>query len=71
VFDLVREHGGVPEAEMWGVFNMGAGFVAVVPEAAADDAIALLAAHHPGTARVGTVTADAGRVGVPALGVAL
>jgi phosphoribosylformylglycinamidine cyclo-ligase len=71
VFDLVREHGSVPEAEMWGVFNMGAGFIAVVPAAAADDAVALLAGHHPGAARIGTVTADAGRVGVPPLGVAL
>ena len=33
---------------MWEVFNMGCGFVAVVPEAAADEAVALLAAHHPG-----------------------
>jgi phosphoribosylformylglycinamidine cyclo-ligase len=71
VYDLIREHGGVPEAELWSVFNMGCGFVAVVPEAAADDAVALLAAHHPGTARIGTVTADAGAVGVPPLGVAL
>jgi phosphoribosylformylglycinamidine cyclo-ligase len=71
VFDLVREHGGVEEAEMWGVFNMGAGFIAVVPEGAAEDAIALLAGHHPGAARIGTLTAEAGRVGVPALGVSL
>ena len=71
VFDLVREHGAVPETEMWGVFNMGCGFVAVVPEAAEDEAVALLAQHHPGAARIGTVTGDAGRVGVPALGVAL
>jgi len=71
VFDLVREHGAVPEAEMWGVFNMGCGFVAVVPEAAADAAVALLARHHPGTARIGTVAAGAARVGVPPLGVQL
>ena len=69
VYALLR--GSVPEAEMWSVFNMGCGFVAVVPEAAADDAVALLAAHHPGTARVGTVTAEAGAVGVPPLGVTL
>ena len=71
VFDLIRAEGGVPEAELWEVFNMGCGFVAVVPEAAADDAVALLAAHHPGAARIGRVTADAGAVGVPSLGVAL
>jgi len=69
VYELLR--GSVPEAELWGVFNMGCGFVAVVPEAAADDAVALLAAHHPGTARVGSVTGAAGAVRVPPLGVAL
>src|ERR671915_1012888 len=54
VYDLVREHGAVPEGEMWGVFNMGCGFIAVVPEHAADAAAELLAAHHPGAARIGT-----------------
>ncbi len=44
---------------------MGCGFVAVVPEADADAAIALLAAHHPGTRRIGTVTDEAGRVSAP------
>jgi phosphoribosylformylglycinamidine cyclo-ligase len=65
VFDLVREHGAVPEGEMWGVFNMGCGFIAAVPEHAADATVELLAAHHPGTARIGSVTAGAGRVLVP------
>ena len=50
----------MPEAELWDVFNMGCGFVAVVPEAAADEAAALLAGHHPGTRRIGTVTDEAG-----------
>jgi phosphoribosylformylglycinamidine cyclo-ligase len=71
VFDLVRDHGAVSEAELWGVFNMGCGFVVVVPEAAAGDAVSLLARHHPGTARIGAVTADAGAVTVPPRGVAL
>ena len=56
MFGLVRDLGGVADAEMWEVFNMGCGFCAVVPEAAADEAAALLAAHHPGTRRIGTVT---------------
>ena len=47
---------------MWDVFNMGCGFVAVVDEADADAAVALLSAHHPGSARIGTVTARAGDV---------
>jgi phosphoribosylformylglycinamidine cyclo-ligase len=71
VFGLLREHATASEAELWGVFNMGCGFIAVVPEGSADDAVALLAAHHPGAARIGTVTAEAGRVGVPPRGVEL
>ena len=65
VFDLIREHGGVSQAELYDVFNMGCGFVAVVAAAAADDAVALLDGHHPGTRRIGTVTDDPGRVRGP------
>ncbi|HEV8152716.1 MAG TPA: AIR synthase-related protein, partial [Solirubrobacteraceae bacterium] len=62
VFGLVAAAGSVPEAEMWEVFNMGCGFVAVVPEERAADAVAVLTPRHPGTARVGTVTDRAGEV---------
>ena len=31
IIDLVKERGDVSEAEAWEVFNMGCGFVAVVP----------------------------------------
>ena len=54
VFGLVQALGDVPDAEMWEVFNMGCGFCAVVPAAQAEDAVALLARHHPGAARIGT-----------------
>jgi phosphoribosylformylglycinamidine cyclo-ligase len=56
VLALIGELGAVPEDEMWEVFNMGCGLIAVVAEADADAAISILAARHPGTARVGTVT---------------
>jgi phosphoribosylformylglycinamidine cyclo-ligase len=62
---LIAEVGDVPAAEMWDVFNMGCGFVALVPEDRAADAVALLGARHLGTARVGTVTGDGGRVVAP------
>jgi phosphoribosylformylglycinamidine cyclo-ligase len=52
----------VTDAEMWSVFNMGCGFCAVVPAEAADAAVSLLAEHHPGTARIGTVTDARGRI---------
>jgi phosphoribosylformylglycinamidine cyclo-ligase len=64
---LVAELGDIATAEMWDVFNMGCGFVALVPEHRAADAVALLAAHHPGTARIGTVTAEGGRLSAPGL----
>ena len=48
---------------------MGCGFVAVVPADQADAATALLAKHHPGTRRIGTVTDAAGKVAVPARGI--
>lgn len=68
VFKLIAACGGVGEAEMWEVFNMGCGFCAIVPDAAAADAVELLAEHHPGTAVIGRVTVDAARVTVPAAG---
>jgi phosphoribosylformylglycinamidine cyclo-ligase len=68
VFELVRERGGVGEAEMWEVFNMGCGFAAVVPEGDETAAVEILARHHEGARRIGTITADADRIAVPPLG---
>jgi phosphoribosylformylglycinamidine cyclo-ligase len=65
IFSLVAELGDVGPAEMWDVFNMGCGFVAIVPDDRADDAVALLRARHPGTARIGAVTAEGGRISAP------
>ena len=65
VFSLIASAAAVTDEEMWEVFNMGCGFVAIVPEEHAGDAVALLAAHHEGTAVIGTVTAEPGRVSAP------
>jgi phosphoribosylformylglycinamidine cyclo-ligase len=70
VFALIAQRGDVPPAEMWEVFNMGCGFAVIVPEARVGDATALLARRHPGAARIGSVTAQTGRVTVPPLGIA-
>ncbi len=64
VFGLIARLGAVEGDELWEVFNMGCGFVAIVPAARADEAVAVLAAHHPGTARIGTVSAEPGRASV-------
>jgi phosphoribosylformylglycinamidine cyclo-ligase len=63
IIELVKERGGVSEAEAWEVFNMGCGFVVVTPEP--DAATALLETHHPGTRRIGRVTGEAGTVRAP------
>jgi phosphoribosylformylglycinamidine cyclo-ligase len=68
VFDLISERAGVPAEEMWETFNMGCGFCAVVRGGQAEAAASLLAAHHPGAARIGSVTAEAGVVELPAAG---
>jgi phosphoribosylformylglycinamidine cyclo-ligase len=60
----------VPEPELWEVFNMGCGFVAVVPKDRAPDAAGVLERHHRGTAVIGKVTAEGGRVAVPSRGIA-
>lgn len=70
VFELIARRGSVEPAEMQKVFNMGCGFVAIVPADAADAAAALLGARHPGSARIGSVTDAAGRVALPSLGLA-
>ncbi|HEX8743806.1 MAG TPA: phosphoribosylformylglycinamidine cyclo-ligase [Thermoleophilaceae bacterium] len=68
VFDLIAERSGAAEAELQQVFNMGCGFCVVVPAGQADAAIEIAAARHPGAARIGSVTAEAGTVELPALG---
>ena len=45
IFELIQQHGAVGRAEMFDVFNMGIGFCAVVAEADADAALAILARH--------------------------
>jgi phosphoribosylformylglycinamidine cyclo-ligase len=62
VFGLIQRLGGISDEEMHHVFNMGCGFVAVVPEAQAGVAAELLAGHHPGSRAVGRVTDRAGAV---------
>jgi phosphoribosylformylglycinamidine cyclo-ligase len=62
VFDLIAELGEVDEAEMHEVFNMGCGMIVAVAESDAEAAIAMVAAHHPGSRRIGRVTEKAGVV---------
>ena len=68
VIELIAERSGAGDAELFEVFNMGCGFCCVVPEADADEAVALLRRRHPGSAVIGRVTASAGVVELPGAG---
>jgi phosphoribosylformylglycinamidine cyclo-ligase len=65
VCTLVQRRGDIDDAEMWDVFNMGCGFVCVVPAERAEEAAAIVAARHPGARRIGTVTPETGRITAP------
>src|SRR5687768_5062832 len=68
VFVHIAERGGVEDAELYEVFNMGCGFCVVVPHEDADAAVELLARHHPGTAVIGRTTTASGVVELPKQG---
>jgi len=62
VFDLIQEHGGLEDAEMFRVFNMGIGLVAVVTPEEAGAALTAIGSAGFSATRIGTVTDDAGTV---------
>ena len=65
IFELIAARGGVAEDEMYEVFNMGCGFVVVVPPHQSDDALELLSRRHPGAAVIGRATTAGGQVERP------
>jgi phosphoribosylformylglycinamidine cyclo-ligase len=65
VMPLIQKLGKVSDAEMWEVFNMGCGFVAIVPEDQVDTTVAILDKHHHGTRRIGTVSDRPGTCTAP------
>ncbi|MFN2616885.1 MAG: phosphoribosylformylglycinamidine cyclo-ligase [Thermoleophilaceae bacterium] len=62
VFDLIAARGGVDDAELYEVFNMGCGFCCIVPGEQAEAAVELLSERHPGAAVIGQATAAEGLV---------
>jgi phosphoribosylformylglycinamidine cyclo-ligase len=62
VFGLIQDLGGVSEAEMHEVFNMGCGFVCVVPASQEQAALEVLRRHYPEAKTIGRVTGAAGEV---------
>lgn len=62
IFPWIEDRAGVSPSDMYRTFNMGCGFCCIVPLESVDRAVEVLADHHPGTALVGSVTADQGKV---------
>ena len=60
VFALIEEKGRVPPAEMYRVFNMGTGMVAIVPREAVQQTIAVLAAEGVPAYEIGEVVTTPG-----------
>ncbi|HTV90070.1 MAG TPA: phosphoribosylformylglycinamidine cyclo-ligase [Stellaceae bacterium] len=58
IFGLIERHAGIGRAEMFEVFNMGIGFCAIVGEAEAAAALALLAGHGREARLIGRAVAD-------------
>jgi phosphoribosylformylglycinamidine cyclo-ligase len=62
IFGLIQQTGGIDDPEMLKVFNMGVGFVVVVPNDQERDAVESLAKHGYEAARIGAVTDRRGEV---------
>ncbi len=58
IFELIKEHGDVPAAEMFGVYNLGIGLCIVADPGEADALIPALAGHGRRAWRIGRVDAS-------------
>jgi phosphoribosylformylglycinamidine cyclo-ligase len=69
VFELIERGGGLPPQKMYETFNMGVGFCCIVAAGDADAGLALLREHYRSARRIGQVTAEAGVIRLPSLGI--
>jgi phosphoribosylformylglycinamidine cyclo-ligase len=60
IFRFLQEQGGVEDAEMYRTFNMGMGFVIIVPESDAKDACRIMG---PGSKVIGSIVKEGLRAG--------
>ena len=65
LFDWIAATGDVPQLEMYRTFNMGVGFVVIVPPVAVDNAIAQLQAQDVKAWVLGEVVSGQGEVRLP------
>jgi phosphoribosylformylglycinamidine cyclo-ligase len=68
---LICERGEIEDAEAYQVFNMGCGFIAVVPGGDGEAAAELICGHHPGARVIGRVSERRGALSLPSLDVTL
>ncbi|MGL4521519.1 MAG: phosphoribosylformylglycinamidine cyclo-ligase, partial [Bacilli bacterium] len=60
IFHFLKKYGELEWDEMYNIFNMGIGMVAVVPAAEADNLIAFLETQGESAYRIGTVVSESG-----------
>jgi phosphoribosylformylglycinamidine cyclo-ligase len=58
IFSLIQRYAGVPDSQMYEVYNMGIGFCYVVDPAAVEPALSILAKHGRHAQRIGHAVAD-------------
>jgi phosphoribosylformylglycinamidine cyclo-ligase len=69
IFGLIQRGGALEASDMYEAFNMGMGFCCVLAEADAEAGLELLRQRYPSASRIGEVTADAGRIRLPSVGI--
>lgn len=62
LFRALQAWGDIPEDELWEVFNMGLGFIVIVPQDQADAVLQFLASQGKRAYRVGEIVRGAGHV---------
>ena len=71
IFGLIQKAGDVSDGEMFRVFNMGVGFVAIVPSDQVDATLEVATAAGHRALRLGTVTDVPGELTIEPAGIAL
>lgn len=68
IFGLIQEIGGIADAEMFRVFNMGVGFVVILAHEHASEALERIGRTGYGALQMGVVSEAAGRVAIEPVG---